>query len=1266
MSLVLYPVAVSTCYCTYLDTMSTIFSSVKSDVNFRCAFDKTEGPSLWRALKDPVCEWLFWACDDVRILHRMSASLHRNALTLKLMYAHDGGIRLDAHHRVRSATEEQGGVKGAAALKEAEDRLEVATQRHMEANKRESAAVKHEDVLRAAEADLSLREKAVRLAEAGTVDREQKATVLEDRPQSKPYRVEGGQPTSHSGVHPTVGRSIGKDHSEGSAQATEVRSLLSEPPIPRPGPLRNAWDMAPPKNMEDGRGIEGERSHDSRRVSDIEVREQQLNEWSSALAEQAGAMEEQASRLESAYDQLRKREQSGSAQTSGNEGARITGKWGEGMVEDIISNVEGDARSVTSDEVPRGPELSLPATAPGAEASTAALFTINTEPSTATSGANNAQSTNDVAQQADVDGGGRRLEKEALRLAEKERELEAQRRRLVLDADAATRAQARAKAERKEAADARHDATTLRLELEKERTKLDAEKGGLEAEKSLLAAERGRLATESARIRREDGLARGSVNATVGGAGGVQDVDRDTLLPLAATAAGDPDADGDATENPSKLEDMPALDSGLVSHAREGGGEGEATQTSGSDVADEAPAQLPKDAPPATPTAPSAAIPVTRPILSNPAGPQDRGRHGADSEGVEIEAVSGQASEMHVVAGVSTPASLVRQRDKSEHTVFTKPYSRHSPSDMEDETAHDEPPRDDEAGSHGGGVGGPAGAHVGAASTLAVEGNTAPQSTHILNSSQASSPRAFESQGRREKAVPHVQRHGRKSVRQTGYRPSEVDEDARVGHPTVESIRRRLHAGAGRGRRREADMDSSEEPSTVARTVRRRQSAKSKCPSLGPSRSSPFASSRLVVVGTPAYQDPDDCESSLRASPRSSRVPTLDPQLHEDGTPAISRPALSRTAAAAAAAAIAAREDPFLAQLHARLAGADHTLRQSLGRRQALLNRFGLGGSSVGRTSEGETSDFPSASADASPQATASAASSPEDVIAARRRSGLATARTPAGGDGDVRTALGSSPDRDARRRFGFTGAAETPRRGATRKQGERRQSPSPIVVPPGSATSTSGALASRDATEFDEGLRAQGQVVVDEDERDWLRSVARDQTNSRSASERRRGVGPRSSARGAATTAASDTDDTEAEKENLRDLMRALGAAEGKRDGAVEGGNDYGHEEIENYAGHADETAGSTSTPRRNSVPENYDAPVESNVSTSGVGESKREREEAYGGDGSGNGAGMTATGEADAGGGNTLMSSLRARNEDISSRLQDISLQVSSVRIL
>ncbi|CAN0485163.1 unnamed protein product [Ectocarpus sp. 8 AP-2014] len=34
-------------------------------------------------------------------------------------------------------------------------------------------------------------------------------------------------------------------------------------------------------------------------------------------------------------------------------------------------------------------------------------------------------------------------------------------------------------------------------------------------------------------------------------------------------------------------------------------------------------------------------------------------------------------------------------------------------------------------------------------------------------------------------------------------------------------------------------------------------------------------------------------------------------------------------------------------------------------------------------------------------------------------------------------------------------------------------------------------------------------------------------------------------------------------------------------------------------------------------------------------------------------------ATGEADAGGGNTLMSSVRAQNEDISSRLQDMSLQ-------
>ncbi|CAN0542769.1 unnamed protein product, partial [Ectocarpus sp. 12 AP-2014] len=50
--------------------------------------------------------------------------------------------------------------------------------------------------------------------------------------------------------------------------------------------------------------------------------------------------------------------------------------------------------------------------------------------------------------------------------------------------------------------------------------------------------------------------------------------------------------------------------------------------------------------------------------------------------------------------------------------------------------------------------------------------------------------------------------------------------------------------------------------------------------------------------------------------------------------------------------------DSFLARLHARLAGADHTLRQSLGRREALLSRFGTdGSSSVAPTSEGDTSD---------------------------------------------------------------------------------------------------------------------------------------------------------------------------------------------------------------------------------------------------------------------------------------------------------------------
>ncbi|CAN0049064.1 unnamed protein product, partial [Laminaria digitata] len=175
----------------------------------------------------------------------------------------------------------------------------------------------------------------------------------------------------------------------------------------------------------------------------------------------------------------------------------------------------------------------------------------------------------------------------------------------------------------------------------------------------------------------------------------------------------------------------------------------------------------------------------------------------------------------------------------------------------------------------------------------------------------------------------------------------------------------------------------SDDSSILVRQSRRRAAtwtARSTSPSLDRSRSPP-----LLNSGAPGHPRRNRAASPPPSgTPRASGLASSGQGLR---APASSTAplAMSRAAAAAAAAAIiAAREDPFLAQLHARLAGADHTLRESLGRRQALVSRFGRAGSSVGPTSEGDTSDFPSASVDASPDATGSSSSSPPDAAGRR------------------------------------------------------------------------------------------------------------------------------------------------------------------------------------------------------------------------------------------------------------------------------------------
>ncbi|CAM9718244.1 unnamed protein product, partial [Choristocarpus tenellus] len=85
--------------------------------------------------------------------------------------------------------------------------------------------------------------------------------------------------------------------------------------------------------------------------------------------------------------------------------------------------------------------------------------------------------------------------------------------------------------------------------------------------------------------------------------------------------------------------------------------------------------------------------------------------------------------------------------------------------------------------------------------------------------------------------------------------------------------------------------------------------------------------------------------------------------------------------------------DPFLAQLQARLAGTEHGLQESLGRRRALLSGFGHQGGETGGEgslgiSEGDelSSDIPSTSAAMSIASLSASSLSPP--ASARRRSG--------------------------------------------------------------------------------------------------------------------------------------------------------------------------------------------------------------------------------------------------------------------------------------
>lgn len=397
-------------------------------------------------------------------------------------------------------------------------------------------------------------------------------------------------------------------------------------------------------------------------------------------------------------------------------------------------------------------------------------------------------------------------------------------------------------------------------------------------------------------------------------------------------------------------------------------------------------------------------------------------------------------------------------------------------------------------------------------------------------------------------------------------RISEVEQSRRGGDagrqvktPTVDSVRRRLHGGGGRrGNAGTADeLVSSDEDSPLA-------AAK-------PARRGPGAAAVRTSINTI----------------RHSTVP----------------------------------EDPFLAQLHARLAGADHTLRQSLGRRQALLNRFGGDGSSVAPTSEGDTSDQNAHSApslDASPEATASSSGDRRGVPETDTRGGRRDVVA-----GDLRLGIESSPETDTRGgRFGFTGAGRTPpgSRGAGGEGVKRRQSRRALTtVVSASESAISGPGAGSPRREISES------TSTPERQSEGGAAAAVGHTPRRNT-----GAGNRRGEYG--RTAGSDTDDTEAEKENLRELMLALGAVDMREEGSGEGDADV-NDDDRNLAAGAGVVAG----------------------------DSDGHLDQGQGIDGDAS-ATAAATGEADAGGGDTLMSSLRAQNEDISSRLQDMSLQVGA----
>lgn len=1098
-----------------------------------------------------------------------------------------------------------------ALLREAENRLRQAEHRHKRAEQREAAAAELEDALRASRAELSRREGALALslstaAGVGTraVSQEHTGPVRKEEvenPMRSSVTMGLQQATSAAGAVAEAGISLGV--SEGQGWAPGLQSLALGSSIREASPSSHGggfgWGATAGRPDDShgtsAAGMRGSGVHaQGRGVQggvDVETKERQLEEWSNALAEQAGAMREQALRLETAYDQLREREAASSVrhqkpegQHGGSGGPNSGDTKEEATAAGSMTQPNITAKVAAREEQQRSGKSSHPPPAAAAR------------PPAAVSGgpSGDAKAGADARQQQLET---RQLERETVRLAEKGKELDAERRRLKLAAEVADREHARAQAERQEASEARKDAAVMRVGLERERTRLEAEKGGLAAERSLLAAERGRLATERARSRREDG--------DLAGAGATEarepaQTRTETQVPIGGTAVAGADGVGEvvgSTGMPENISFAEVGDDAARVEGREGGGFQGGPEQSPSVAAVDGFATVGADRyqKPADFVS-GGGIGVGGIVLATDEAEADSSPTEAAAEGKPVEdlASRGQTTPDRLAARAQTPAASAT------------PVVRQLGSELAHESGlagtavlgRDNPPIRPSEGKAsvkiggGGGGHGPSVGEEGAGAATAVRGGQS-----------------------------HVDGEGR-----------------RVNAPSVASVRRRLQGGGGRrwGGGESDKADSSDEDSSPAavKAVRRRPGAPAATTTAAAAVAAPRSAS-----SSPSLERSRGSPSPLAASGRGQALGQIR---HHRPVP----------------------EDPFLAQLHARLAGADHTLRQSLGRRQALLNRFGTDGSSIAPTSEGEdTSDQnarSAASADASPEAaTGSSSSSPLDGNGRRR-----TATEDSGGAagaaggvvrGDLGLGLESSPDTDSRGgRFGYTGVRgaggggrgrgreRIPRRSEPGGNGEMRLpsrlAPAAVAVVPMSESMTPKLSPSRENATAISSSAAGTAAAVGTPSTTARGGAGGSHQRASNAGHRRAG---------------SDTDDTEAEKENLRSLMLALGAADTDDDGGGGAGGEgdergRGHRVGVEDGGHGSEGG-------------YHDDGLAGEGVEDMAGRGSDEHAQQRYSDGEADAA--APTGEADAGGGNTLMSSLRAQNEDISSRLQDMSLQVSHI---